>query len=146
MLVQNDPRCLVAIDMPAGPSEVLVIADEDANPAFVAADLLSQAEHGPDSQAVLLTVSTSPGRNRQLVESVQQQVRLQAAQLPRREIVAESLSKSFMLCFDSLNDAVNFSNDYAPEHLILHTAKPDELLPGIQNAGSVFLGPFSPER
>lgn len=146
MLVQNDPRCLVAIDMPAGPSEVLVIADvSQADPAFVAADLLSQAEHGPDSQAVLLTVGNGP-LTEQFIANVQRELNDQALKLPRRQIVAKSLWKSFILTHETLDQAMHFSNEYAPEHLILHINNPESILSSVRNAGSVFLGPYSPER
>ena len=141
MIVQNDPACLVSIDMPAGPSEVLVIADDTCNPAFVASDLLSQAEHGPDSQVVLLTVNLDDTK----VSEIQKQVEWQALKLPRVDIVRQCLPKSYILKFTSLDDAIQFSNDYAPEHLILHVENPRASLKHITNAGSVFLGPFSPE-
>jgi histidinol dehydrogenase len=128
-----------AIDMPAGPSEVLVIADGEANPVFVAADLLSQAEHGPDSQVILLSPSAS------LLDAVEAEVARQCAALPRAEIAAMALSQSRLIAVSSLAQAIEVSNAYAPEHLILQVAQPRELLPGIESAGSVFLGAWTPE-
>jgi len=128
-----------AIDMPAGPSEVLVIADDDANPAFVAADLLSQAEHGPDSQVILL--SPSPA----LLDAVEVEVAAQCAALPRAGIAEQALSQSRLIAVSSLAQAVEVSNRYAPEHLILQVAEPRALLDGIESAGSVFLGAWTPE-
>ena len=128
-----------AIDMPAGPSEVLVIADASANPEFVAADLLSQAEHGPDSQVLLLA------DNHAVLESVRTALARQLAQLPRADIARVALAKSRLIRVTSLAEAVAISNDYAPEHLILNVREPRALLPKVENAGSVFLGPWSPE-
>lgn len=128
-----------AIDMPAGPSEVLVIADAQANPAFVAADLLSQAEHGPDSQVILLSPSAS------LLASVEAEVERQCAALPRADIARQALSQSRLIAVSSLRQAVEVSNRYAPEHLILQVEDPRALLPGIESAGSVFLGAWTPE-
>ncbi|MCV6604495.1 MAG: histidinol dehydrogenase, partial [Porticoccaceae bacterium] len=128
-----------AIDMPAGPSEVLVLADDSANPAFVAADLLSQAEHGPDSQVILATPSES------LANAVASELAQQLAQLPRREIAAQSLANSRLIVADDLQQAIEVSNHYGPEHLIVQTADPRALLPQLCNAGSIFLGPWSPE-
>ncbi|MFA6597583.1 MAG: histidinol dehydrogenase [Ignavibacteriaceae bacterium] len=128
-----------AIDMPAGPSEVLVIADETANTAFVASDLLSQAEHGADSQVVLLTFSKA------FAESVIVEVDKQLNDLPRIEIAKQSLKNSFILICDKLEEAISFSNNYAPEHLILHLENADNYRNKITNAGSVFLGKYSPE-
>ncbi len=129
----------VAIDMPAGPSEVLVIADEAADPAFVAADLLSQAEHGPDSQVILL--STSP----RLLDAVFAEVARQCASLPRAEIATRALSQSRAILVGSLEQALAVSNAYAPEHLILQVAQPRRWLEQVGSAGSVFLGPWAPE-
>lgn len=128
-----------SIDMPAGPSEVLVIADDMADPRFVAADLLSQAEHGPDSQVILVCTNTSTAI------AVAAAIEQQLPQLSRREIVAESLQLCRILIVKTLDEAVALSNRYAPEHLIVHTHNPRSLLPSIRNAGSVFLGPWSPE-
>jgi len=125
--------------MPAGPSEVLVIADEQANPAFVAADLLSQAEHGPDSQVILVT--TSEG----LLDAVLVEIEAQQARLSRREITAQSLSHSRAILVTDLTTALEVSNRYAPEHLILQLEKPRESLDDVQAAGSVFLGAWAPE-
>jgi histidinol dehydrogenase len=128
-----------AIDMPAGPSEVLVIADASANSEFVAADLLSQAEHGPDSQVLLLADDHT------VLESVRTALARQLAQLPRADIARVALAKSRLIRVTSLAEAVAISNDYAPEHLILNVREPRALLPRVENAGSVFLGPWSPE-
>ncbi|KAF7732505.1 trifunctional histidinol dehydrogenase [Apophysomyces ossiformis] len=141
MVAQNDSSCLVSIDMPAGPSEVLVIADKTANPAYVAADLLSQAEHGVDSQVVLVAVDLSEEQ----LAAIENEVHEQAIQLPRVDIIRQSIPKSYTLRVKTLEEAVKFSNDYAPEHLILHVDKAADLVPSIQHAGSVFVGPYSPE-
>ncbi len=128
-----------AIDMPAGPSEVLVIADAAARPDFVAADLLAQAEHGPDSQVVLISDSHT------LIDNVRTQAGIQLAQLPRRTIASRALAHSRAIRVGDLATAVSISNRYAPEHLILQVANPRELLASVRAAGSVFLGAFSPE-
>ena len=128
-----------AIDMPAGPSEVLVIADAEADPRFVAADLLSQAEHGPDSQVVLLTPSKT------LAKAVAQAAAKELETLPRRAIAEKSLSASRLIVVKDLKECVEVSNRYAPEHLILQTRNARELVPFVQNAGSVFVGDWSPE-
>ena len=128
-----------AIDMPAGPSEVLVIADEHANPEYVAADLLSQAEHGVDSQVVLLTNSD------ELASRVAAELDAQLSELSRADIARASLENSQLVVVSSLDDAVSVSNRYAPEHLIIQTENANELLAGIRNAGSVFVGPWTPE-
>ncbi|NRA48775.1 MAG: histidinol dehydrogenase [Phaeodactylibacter sp.] len=129
----------VAIDMPAGPSEVLVCADDSANPDFVAADLLSQAEHGIDSQVVLVTLSEA------MAEAVNASVGRQLTALPRREMAAEALSHSVTVVLQDLDSAINLINEYAPEHLILAVDKPGQMGEQIINAGSVFLGHFTPE-
>ncbi|BEG98941.1 histidinol dehydrogenase [Bacteroides sedimenti] len=129
----------VAIDMPAGPSEVEVLADASANPAFVAADLLSQAEHGVDSQAILIT--TSPA----LIEKVVEEVEQQLARLPRKEIASKSLENSKLILVNNLDEAIEMTNDYAPEHLILETEDYMAVAERISNAGSVFLGSLTPE-
>lgn len=136
--VSSDPEG-AAIDMPAGPSEVLVIADADANPVFVAADLLSQAEHGPDSQVILLSPSAA------LLDAVAGEVERQCADLPRASIARQALAQSRLIAVDSLAQAVAVSNCYAPEHLILQVAEPRALLDDIESAGSVFLGAWTPE-
>lgn len=128
-----------AIDMPAGPSEVLVIADNQANPAFVAADLLSQAEHGIDSQAVLISDSES------LIQDAQQQVVKQLKALPREEIATQAMQHARYILTEDLAQAVEVSNQYAPEHLIVQTENPRQWLPQIQYAGSIFVGAWSPE-
>ncbi|MEG0926837.1 histidinol dehydrogenase [Chryseobacterium sp.] len=129
----------IAIDMPAGPSEVLVIADEEAVPEFCAADLLSQAEHGSDSQVIFLTTNLKVLN--ETIESVQQQVK----NLPRNEFANQSLENSSFIVMNSLEEAVEFSNLYAPEHLILAINNFEKYIPMIQNAGSVFLGNYSCE-
>ena len=128
-----------AIDMPAGPSEVLVIADDSANPVFVAADLLSQAEHGADSQVLLITPDES------LANAVLQELAAQLAKLGRKEIAARALAHARILLAEDLRQAVDISNRYAPEHLIIQTRDARSLLADIRNAGSVFLGPWTPE-
>lgn len=136
--VSNDFRG-AAIDMPAGPSEVLVIADETADPDFIAADLLSQAEHGPDSQVVLVT--PSPVIADQVTDAVQAQLQ----QLSRADIAQKALSSSLVIIAESLTQSISISNYYGPEHLIVQTKNPRELLPLLDNAGSIFLGDWSPE-
>ncbi len=128
-----------AIDMPAGPSEVLVIADDSAIPAYVAADLLAQAEHGIDSQAILVCTSASIVKN--VLKAIEQQIPV----LPRAEIVKKALENSYIIITDNLDEAMTFSNGYAPEHLILATDLWQQLTPAIVNAGSVFLGNLTPE-
>lgn len=130
---------IAAIDMPAGPSEVLVIADETANAAFVAADLLSQAEHGPDSQVVLVTTTE------QLIEKVKEQLATQLQQLERRDITREALTQSRLVLVKTLDEAMELSNFYAPEHLILACNKATTLANKVRSAGSVFIGHYSPE-
>lgn len=129
----------VAIDMPAGPSEVLVIADAGADPAFVAADLLSQAEHGPDSQVLLVSDSDA------LLAAVRDALAQQLARLPRAAIAAQALAASRLLRVATLADAFDVSNAYAPEHLILALREPDAWLDRVEAAGSVFLGDWTPE-
>ncbi len=129
----------VPIDMPAGPSEVLVIADQTANPAFVAADLLSQAEHGTDSQVVLIATNES------ILKACLMEVDEQLKTLPRSQIALQCLDNSTAILVDNLDDAIKVSNEYAPEHLILAVDKPNELAEKVENAGSVFLGHFTPE-
>lgn len=142
MYVQNDTQALCSIDMPAGPSEVLVIADENADADFVASDLLSQAEHGVDSQVILIGVGLSAAK----LQEFQQAVTKQASALPRKEIVAKCLSHSYILLTKSYQDAFDLSNQYAPEHLILQINNAASYVPDyIENAGSVFVGALSPE-
>ncbi|ELB2828302.1 histidinol dehydrogenase [Vibrio alginolyticus] len=136
--VSNDFRG-AAIDMPAGPSEVLVIADETADADFIAADLLSQAEHGPDSQVVLVT--PSPVIADQVTDAVQRQLK----ELSRADIAEQALASSLIIIAESLTQSVSISNYYGPEHLIVQTKNPRELLPLLDNAGSIFLGDWSPE-
>ena len=136
--VSSDPDG-AAIDMPAGASEVLVIADAQANPVFVAADLLSQAEHGPDSQVILLSPSAT------LLDKVAVEVERQCDELPRHAIASQALTQSRLILVESLDQAVQVSNRYAPEHLIVQVAEPRKLLAGVDSAGSVFLGQWTPE-
>ena len=128
-----------AIDMPAGPSEVLVIADDTANPVFIAADLLAQAEHGVDSQAVLVTNSAT------IAEQTLKELTQQLLVLPRAEIAAKAIENSYIVVTNNLDEAMQFSNQYAPEHLILATENWQQIAPKIINAGSVFLGNLTPE-
>ena len=127
------------IDMPAGPSEVAVIADDSADPAFIAADLLSQAEHGVDSQVILLTT------HKALVEQVQAEVESQLQQLPRQEIARKSIANSRAFVLSDMEEVVNMANEYAAEHLIIATDDAGRVAEGIVNAGSIFLGHYSPE-
>lgn len=129
----------VAIDMPAGPSEVEVIADETANPDFIAADFLSQAEHGADSQAMLVTSSE------EIVADVIRSIQEQLAQLPRMEITEKALEHSRIIVLKDEQEVIDFTNMYAPEHLIIQTANYASIAEQIENAGSVFMGPYTPE-
>lgn len=129
----------VAIDMPAGPSEVLVVADEKANPVFVAADLLSQAEHGADSQVLLVTTSD------RMLERVREEVQVQLEKLPRRELAVRSLEHSKLILVHSMEEAMELANAYAPEHLILEVEDYTSLSEKVVNAGSVFMGAYTPE-
>ena len=129
----------VAIDMPAGPSEVEVLADASANPVFVAADLLSQAEHGVDSQAILITTSS------ELLQCVIGEVERQLVNLSRKDIAEQSLSNSKLILVRSIDEAIDMTNEYAPEHLIIEAENYMEIVDRIVNAGSVFLGAYSPE-
>ncbi|WP_076537934.1 histidinol dehydrogenase [Shewanella sp. UCD-KL21] len=138
-LVSQDGRCSVSIDMPAGPSEVLVIADKDAEPAFIAADLLSQAEHGPDSQVMLVTESI------ELAEKVNLALESQLKTLSRSNIAAQALSCSRSIIVNDMEQAALVSNLYGPEHLIIQTSHPRAVLKQVRGAGSVFLGAYTPE-
>ncbi len=129
----------VAIDMPAGPSELLVVADDSAVPKYVAADLLSQAEHGSDSQVVLVSTSTT------LINDVMKEISIQMAQLPRKSITEKAMTNSKAIIFSGNQDALNFINAYAPEHFIICTENDAFFVDGIQNAGSVFIGNYTPE-
>lgn len=129
----------VAIDMPAGPSEVEVVADQTANPDFIAADFLSQAEHGVDSQAMLVTTAEA------LIEPVKEAIERQLARLPRREITEKALAHSRIVLLRDQQEVVDFTNLYAPEHLILQTADYAAIAQQVENAGSVFMGPYTPE-
>jgi histidinol dehydrogenase len=128
-----------AIDMPAGPSEVLVIADDTANPVFVAADLLAQAEHGMDSQSILVCTAAT------IAQKVQAEIEKQLPVLPRAEIATKALDNSYIVVTKNLAEAMDFSNHYAPEHLILATENWKSITANIINAGSVFLGNLTPE-
>lgn len=138
MLLQNS-EAMISIDMPAGPSEVLVIADKQAQPQFVAIDLLSQAEHGPDSQVILVAIDGFD------LDELQKELNAQLTTLPRRETARKALDKSHAVKVSSETEAVTFSNLYAPEHLIINTEDPHRILDHVMNAGSVFLGSWSPE-
>ncbi|SCU98981.1 LAME_0G01310g1_1 [Lachancea meyersii CBS 8951] len=141
MYVQNDTQALCSIDMPAGPSEVLVIADENADADFVASDLLSQAEHGIDSQVILVGIALSE----QKIAEIQQAVHDQALQLPRVDIVRKCIAHSSIILCNSSEEAFDMSNDYAPEHLILQIKDAAKYVPLVFNAGSVFVGAYTPE-
>lgn len=129
----------VAIDMPAGPSEVMVVADGNANPRYVASDFLSQAEHGPDSQSTLLTTSEA------LADKLPQVIDDMLATLPRQDMMQKSLAHSHIIVLHTLDDVIDYINTYAPEHLILNCDESEALARRVLNAGSVFLGPYSPE-
>ena len=135
--VSTDPEG-AAIDLLAGPSEVLILADEAANPDVVAYDLLSQAEHDADAQAVLVTTSES------LAKTVMRVLPQKASEFPRNKIIESSLEHSYIFVANSLKSAIRFSNDYAPEHLVINMQNAEAVVPSIMNAGSVFVGPFSP--
>lgn len=137
-LVSNDPNG-AAIDMPAGPSEVMVVADDHADPEFVAADLLSQAEHGPDSQVILVTVSA------ELAKKAEDATLRQLEALPRREIAQKALSHSSVIVASSVREACDIACIYAPEHLILQADDPEDYIPHIRNVGSIFVGAYTPE-
>lgn len=129
----------IAIDMPAGPSELLVIADESANAAFVASDLLSQAEHGIDSQVICIA------KNEQLLLKIEEELQCQLEELPRKEIARKALENSKLIVIEKTNEVIDFINEYAPEHLILAVKDEEEYIPEIMNAGSVFIGNYTPE-
>ncbi|KAI3322684.1 histidine biosynthesis trifunctional-protein [Xylariaceae sp. AK1471] len=141
MHVSNDTNAGVSIDMPAGPSEVLVIADKDANPAFVASDLLSQAEHGVDSQVILIAVDLDETH----LKAVEDEVHRQAIALPRVDIVRGSINHSVTVLVKDVDDAMKVSNEYAPEHLILQIKDAEQVVDKVMNAGSVFIGQWTPE-
>ena len=132
-------RFNVAIDMPAGPSELLVAADATAKPSYVAADLLSQAEHGPDSQVILVTTDAS------ILPKVQSEITKQLADLPRKSIAEKAIANSKMIAFETDNDAIEFINQYGPEHYIICMENEEAYVNAIQNAGSVFVGNYTPE-
>ena len=138
MILQNS-EAQISIDMPAGPSEVLVIADANANPSYVAADLLSQAEHGADSQVVLVAIDGFK------LSDLEEELEKQLMALPRKELASKALEHSFITKVNTLDEALNFSNEYAPEHLIINIRNADLITEKIKHAGSVFLGGFTPE-
>ncbi len=129
----------LSIDMPAGPSELLVLADDSANPKYVASDLLSQAEHGIDSQVILVTNSKA------LIDKVSKEIKIQKEDLSRKEIITKSLENSKSILFDSIDDSIDFINEYAPEHYIINTSNEEYCISKLSNAGSVFIGNFTPE-
>ena len=129
----------VSIDMPAGPSELLVVADETAVHSYVAADLLSQAEHGTDSQVVLVSTSKNT------IDKVKDEVQKQLQALPRKEIAVQALANSTAIYFSAESDAIDFINEYGPEHYIICMANEDKFVAGVANAGSVFIGNYTPE-
>ncbi|KAF2737154.1 tri-functional histidine biosynthesis protein [Polyplosphaeria fusca] len=141
MIVSNDTNAGVSIDMPAGPSEVLVVADSTANPAFVASDLLSQAEHGVDSQVILIAV----GLNETELAAIEDELHKQASALPRVDIVRGAIEHSITLVVDTIAEGLRLSNQYAPEHLILQVKDAEGVVGLVENAGSVFIGPWTPE-
>ncbi|KAI2604020.1 histidine biosynthesis trifunctional-protein [Hypoxylon fragiforme] len=141
MFVSNDTNAGVSIDMPAGPSEVLVVADKDANPAFVASDLLSQAEHGVDSQVICIAVDL----DEQQVQAIEDEVHKQAMALPRVDIVRGAINHSVTFIVKDVEEAMRISNDYAPEHLILQIKDAEKVVDQVMNAGSVFIGQWTPE-
>ena len=141
MHVSNDTNAGVSIDMPAGPSEVLVVADKDSNPAFVASDLLSQAEHGIDSQVILIAVDL----NEEQLKAIDDEVHNQAMALPRVDIVRGAISHSVTVLVKTIDDAMHISNEYAPEHLILQVNDAVSVVDKVMNAGSVFIGEWTPE-
>jgi phosphoribosyl-ATP pyrophosphohydrolase/phosphoribosyl-AMP cyclohydrolase/histidinol dehydrogenase len=141
MFVSNDTNAGVSIDMPAGPSEVLVVADASANPAFVASDLLSQAEHGVDSQVILIAVGLTESQ----LGAIEDELHQQALALPRVDIVRGAIEHSITLSVDTIEEAMRLSNEYAPEHLILQLDNAEEVVELVENAGSVFVGHWTPE-
>lgn len=141
MYIQNDTQALCSIDMPAGPSEVLVIADEEADEDFVAADLLSQAEHGIDSQVILVGVNISDAK----VAKIQESVHKQALSLPRVDIVRKCIAHSAIILCNNYEEAFNISNKYAPEHLILQIKNAEKYVDSVEHAGSIFVGAYTPE-
>jgi phosphoribosyl-ATP pyrophosphohydrolase / phosphoribosyl-AMP cyclohydrolase / histidinol dehydrogenase len=141
MIVSNDTNAGVSMDMPAGPSEVLVVADASANPAFVASDLLSQAEHGVDSQVICIAV----GLNEAQLGAIEEELHKQAIALPRVDIVRGSIEHSITLSVATIEEAMALSNEYAPEHLILQVQNAEKVVDLVENAGSVFIGQWTPE-
>ena len=141
MLVSNDTTACVSIDMPAGPSEVLVISDKTANPAFVASDLLSQAEHGVDSQVILIAV----GLDEKRLAAIEDELHTQAKALPRMDIVRGAIEHSVTLVVENIKEAMVWTNEWAPEHLILQVENAEAVMAMVENAGSIFVGPWTPE-
>ena len=140
-MVANDTTACISIDMPAGPSEILVIADDTANPAFVASDLLSQAEHGIDSQVILVSV----GLTEKQILAIEEELSTQAKTLPRVDIVRKAIEHSVTLVVHDIEEAMKWSNSYAPEHLILQVKDAERVVDLVENAGSVFIGAWTPE-
>lgn len=136
--ISRDPEGATC-DLPAGPSEVMILADASANPCFIAADLLSQAEHGPDSQVILISDSI------RLMEEVSRELKKQLERLPRKEIAAQALSNSLLITVRKMDDALEIINEYGPEHLMIQIENARKFSESVQNAGSVFLGPWTPE-
>jgi len=141
MHVSNDTSAGVSIDMPAGPSEVLVVADAESNPAFVASDLLSQAEHGVDSQVVLIAIDM----DETALAAIEDELHNQASALPRVDIVRGAIEHSITLVVPTMEEAMRLCNQYAPEHLILQNRDPEASALLVEHAGSVFIGPWTPE-
>jgi histidinol dehydrogenase len=141
-LVNNEG---IAIDMPAGPSEVAVLADEISSPVFIAADLLSQAEHGADSQVMLFIVDKNTENAKKIWQSIKAEIKKQLTSLPRRKVAEKALENSKTILFTNYNDAINMINEYAPEHLIIACKNENKLAEKITNAGSVFIGKYTPE-
>ncbi|KAJ2998674.1 trifunctional histidinol dehydrogenase [Globomyces sp. JEL0801] len=141
MIAQSDSSALCSIDMPAGPSELLVVADESANPRYVIADLLSQAEHGEDSQVILVAVNLSESQ----IQGYQEELYKQGTALPRAEIAKVAISHSYIITVDTMEEAIEFSNRYAPEHLILNVSNAEKYVEKVLNAGSIFVGPYAAE-
>ena len=141
MLVSNDTSAGVGIDMPAGPSEVLVIADSSAVPSFVASDLLSQAEHGVDSQVILIAIALTEAQ----LQAIEDELHEQALKLPRVDIVRKAIEHSVTIAVPDVKTAMKLSNEYAPEHLILQVVDANKKVDLVENAGSVFIGPWTPE-
>jgi phosphoribosyl-ATP pyrophosphohydrolase/phosphoribosyl-AMP cyclohydrolase/histidinol dehydrogenase len=140
LLTQNDFSALVSCDLPAGPSEVMIVCDSSADASYIASDILSQAEHGPDSQSVLVAIGMKPTE----IAEIQKEVEKQAKALPRSDILLKSIVNSYIVEARAMDEALEFVNDYAPEHLILYYEGAEDSLVKIRNAGSIFVGPWAP--